>query len=41
MTVQAVPTPGAIEPELILNQRSWTLEEYEAMISAGVLGDEE
>jgi len=41
MTVQAVPIPVAIEPELILNQRSWTLEEYEAMISAGVLGDED
>lgn len=41
MTVQAVPIPVAIEPELILNQRSWTLAEYEAMISAGVLGDED
>ncbi len=41
MTVQAVPIPVHIEPELILNQRSWTLEEYEAMISAGVLGDQD
>jgi hypothetical protein len=35
MSVPTVPIPVLVEPELILNQRSWTLEEYEAMITAG------
>lgn len=41
MTVQTFPIPNVIDPELILNQRSWTVAEYEAMISAGLLGDED
>ncbi len=41
MTVQNVPILSTIESELLLNQHSWTLEQYEAMIAAGILGDED
>ncbi|WP_273445368.1 Uma2 family endonuclease [Neolewinella agarilytica] len=39
MTVQNLPIPVLDETELILNQHTWTLEQYEMMIESGVLGD--
>lgn len=39
MTVQNVPILSTTESDLLLNQHSWTLEQYEAMITAGILGD--
>lgn len=39
MTVQNVPILSTLESDLLINQHSWTLDQYEAMIDAGILGD--
>ncbi len=39
MTVQNVPILSTLESDLLVNQHSWTLAQYEAMIDAGILGD--
>ncbi|MBC6992964.1 Uma2 family endonuclease [Neolewinella lacunae] len=41
MTVQALPIIALDDAELLLSLHSWTLDQYEAMIAAGFLGDED
>lgn len=41
MRVQNVPILSTLESDLLVSQHSWTLAQYEAMIDAGILGDED
>jgi len=41
LTVQNLPILSTLESDLLVSQHSWTIGQYEAMITAGILNDED